>query len=238
MREKFEISSAVLKWIAVVSMVIDHFACAVYNPMVLGCSIESYQILRGIGRIAFPIYCFLLVEGFFHTKNARKYLLNLAIFAIISELPFNMAVFGHVFYMRGQNVYFTLALGLCTMMLLERLNSLYDRTHQIWLIFMQAAVIGVFMLLGEKLEVDYHWKGIAYIIMFYYLKKMRLRKELAAAAGAAAWAIYEIQAVLSFIPIYLYNGKRGRQMKYLFYAIYPLHLLLFGLWRFWILGQL
>ena len=119
------------------------------------------------------------------------------------------------------------------MMLLKRFDG-----FKAWQILMQAAVIAAFMLLGEKLEVDYHWKGIAYIIMFYYLKKMRLRKELAAAVGAAAWAVYEIQAVLSFIPIYFYNGKRGRQMKYLFYAIYPIHLLLFGLWRFWLLGKL
>ena len=232
MREKFGISSAVLKWIAVVSMVIDHFACAVYNPAVWGCSLESYRILRGVGRIAFPIYCFLLVEGFFHTKSVWKYLRNLIIFAIISEIPFNMAVFGHVFYPQGQNVYCTLALGLCAMMLLERFQGFKP-----WQIAVQAAVIAAFMFLGEKLEVDYHWEGIVSIIMFYYLKKLKLRKESAAAVGAAAFAAFEPPAVFSFIPIYLYNGKRGRQMKYLFYAIYPILLLLFGLWRFWILGE-
>lgn len=238
MREKFGISSAILKCIAVVSMVIDHFACAIYNPMVLGCSVESYLILRGIGRIAFPIYCFLLVEGLFYTRNAWKYLRNLLVFAMISEIPFNMAVFGHVFYMNGQNVYCTLALGLGAMMLLEWIDSLCGRVHQIWRILMQAAVIGLFMLLGEKLEVDYHWEGIASIMMFYYLKKLQIRKLLAAAVGAAAFAAFEPPAVFSFVPIYLYNGKRGRQMKYLFYAIYPIHLMLFGLIRFWILGQL
>lgn len=238
MEKKFGISSAVLKWIAVVSMVIDHFACAVYNPAVLGCSLESYRILRGIGRIAFPIYCFLLAEGFFHTRSVWKYLRNLIIFAAISEIPFNMAVFGEVFYLKGQNVYCTLALGLCAMLLLERVSSLCGRVHQVWLIVIQAVIIAVFMLLGEKLEVDYNWEGIASIIMFYYLKKLQLRKDISAMAGAAAFAVYEPPAVFSFIPIYLYNGKRGRHMKYLFYAIYPIHLLLFGLWRFWILGRL
>lgn len=232
MRERLGISSAVLKWIAVISMVIDHFACAVYNPAVLSCSVESYRLLRGIGRIAFPIYCFLLVEGFFHTKSVWKYLRNLVIFAVISEIPFNMAVFGNVFYLRGQNVYFTLALGICAMMLLRRFDG-----FKMWKLLAQALIIAAFMLLGEKLEVDYHWKGIVYIIMFYYLKKLKLRPEIAAAAGAAAFAVYEIQAVFSFIPIYFYNGKRGRQMKYLFYAIYPIHLLLFGLWRFWLIGK-
>lgn len=233
MMEKFGISSVVLKWIAVISMVIDHFACAVYNPRVWGCSIEAYRILRGIGRIAFPIYCFLLVEGFFHTKSAWKYLRNLAIFAVISEIPFNMAVFGNVFYLKGQNVYCTLALGICAMMLLERFGG-----FKAWRILMQAVIICAFMFLGEKLEVDYHWKGIVYIIMFYYLKKLNVRREIAAVFGAAAFAAYELPAVFSFVPVYFYNGERGRQMKYLFYAIYPIHLLLFGIWKFWILGQL
>lgn len=230
MKEKFGISSAVLKWIAVISMMIDHFACAVCNPSVLGCSMEMYRFLRGIGRIAFPIYCFLLVEGFFHTKNVWNYLRNLVIFAVVSEIPFNMAIFGHVFYLKGQNVYFTLALGLCAMILLKKFSGFRKPR-----LLAQAIVIAVFLFLGEYLEVDYHWKGVAYIILFYYLKEWKVQKGLAALAGAVAFAVYEQMAVvLAFVPIYLYNGKRGRQMKYLFYAIYPLHLLVFGLLRFWL----
>lgn len=229
MKEKLGISSAVLKWIAVFSMIIDHFACAVCNPSVLGCSPEVYRNLRRIGRIAFPIYCFLLVEGFFHTKNVWKYLRNLVLFAVISEIPFNMAIFGHVFYPKGQNVYFTLALGLCAMILLKRFAGF--RMPQLLL---QAAIIAMFLFLGEYLDVDYHWKGIAYIVMFYYLKELKIRESLSAVAGAVAFAVYEPPAVLAFVPLYLYNGKRGWQIKYLFYAIYPLHLAVFGMLRFWI----
>ena len=90
MRERFGISAAVLKWIAVVSMVIDHFACSVY-PCLNGYDIGVYHILRGIGRIAFPIYCYLLVEGFFLTKNVWRYLRDLMVFGTDSEIPYNMA---------------------------------------------------------------------------------------------------------------------------------------------------
>ncbi len=168
MRERFGISAAVLKWIAVVSMVIDHFACSVY-PCLNGYDIEVYHILRGIGRIAFPIYCYLLVEGFFLTKNVWRYLRNLLLFAAVSEIPFNMAVLGHVFYPQGQNVYCALAIGICAMMLLKRVDG-----FRVWQLLAQGVVIAVFLFLGEVLEVDYHWKGIAFIVLFYYLRKLRL----------------------------------------------------------------
>lgn len=231
-KDRFGISSAVLKWIAVISMVIDHFACAVY-PYIQGSNIKVYDILRDIGRIAFPIYCFLLVEGFFYTKNVWKYLRNLLLFALASEIPFNMAVFGHVFYPKGQNIYFSLALGICAMILLKRFEGF--RLRQL---VGQAVIVLLFLFLGEYLEVDYHWKGIAYIILFYYLKNLRFEQSVTAIVGAAAFLVYERAAVFAFLPIYLYNGKRGRQVKYLFYAVYPLHLLLFGLLRFWLNQQL
>ena len=232
-RERFGISSAVLKWIAVISMVIDHFACAVY-PYMQGRNTEVYNLFRHvIGRIAFPIYCFLLVEGFFYTKNVWKYLRNLLLFAVISEIPFNMAIFGQVFYPKGQNVYFSLALGICAMILLKRFDGFRMRQ-----LMAQAVIIVLFLFLGEHLEVDYHWKGIAFIILFYYLKKLRFRQSVTAIVGAIAFGLYETYAVLAFLPIYFYNGKRGRQAKYLFYAIYPLHLLVFGLLRFWLNGNL
>ena len=232
MREKIGISSAVLKWIAVISMVIDHFACAVY-PYMQGRSTEVYNIFRGVGRIAFPIYCFLLVEGFFYTKNVWKYLRNLLVFAVISEIPFNMAIFGQVFYPKGQNVYFSLALGICAMILLKRFDGF--RVRQL---LAQAAIVLIFLFLGEHLEVDYHWKGIAYIVLFYYLRKLRMKQSVTAIVGAVAFVVYERAAVLAFLPIYFYNGMRGRQIKYLFYGIYPLHLLVFGLLRFWLNAKL
>ena len=89
--------------------------------------------------------------------------------------------------------------------------------------------------MGEFFDVDYQWKGILFIIMFYYCRNMeKWRRNL---IGICAFA-YEITAPLAFIPIHFYNGERGRQIKYLFYAIYPIHLLVFGIIRFYINGKL
>lgn len=98
---KFGISAAVLKWIAVVTMIIDHFAVAVY-PQFASYEYSVYYIMRKVGRIAFPIYCFLLVEGFFHTKNVAKYLRNCILFAILSEIPFDMAIFERCFIQKDR----------------------------------------------------------------------------------------------------------------------------------------
>lgn len=220
---KFGISAAVLKWIAVVTMIIDHFAVAVY-PQFASYEYSVYYIMRKIGRIAFPIYCFLLVEGFFHTKNVAKYLRNCFLFAILSEIPFDMAIFGKVFYPKGQNVYFTLCIGLATLMIL---NKLRERQAPQYLL-LQALIVALAASAGQFLEVDYHWKGVLFIVMFYYMRNMQ--EWIRNLVGICAFA-YEGTAPLAFLPIHFYNGMRGRQMKYLFYAIYPIHLLIFGLIR-------
>jgi hypothetical protein len=187
-----------------------------------------YDIMRKIGRISFPIYCFLLVEGFFHTRNLKKYILNCLIFALISEIPFDLAVYGRFVYIYGQNVYFTLALGLIAIGVLDKFKYKYDTKY----LFYRLVVIAVFAWLGQVLEVDYHWKGILFIIMFYYCYNIeKWRRNI---IGIAAFA-YEITAPLAFIPIQLYNGTRGKQNKYMFYAIYPVHLLIFGLVRRYLL---
>lgn len=226
---RFGISAAVLKWIAVVTMLIDHFAVAVYWQMA-GRDYDIYFVLRRVGRIAFPIYCFLLVEGFFHTRNVAKYLRNCLLFAVISEIPFNMAIFGKVFYLQGQNVYFTLCIGLCALMILNKFKS----KHEIQYTLLKLIVIALAAYAGEILDVDYHWKGVLFIIMFYYVRNMQ--EWIRNLAVLCAFA-YEVTAPLALIPIHFYNGNRGRQLKYLFYAIYPLHLLLFGLIRFYLMGK-
>lgn len=220
---KFGISAAVLKWIAVVTMIIDHFAVAVY-PQFASYEYSVYYIMRKVGRIAFPIYCFLLVEGFFHTKNVAKYLRNCILFAILSEIPFDMAIFGKVFYPKGQNVYFTLCIGLATLIMLNKLRE--RQAPQFMLL--QALMVALAASAGQFLEVDYHWKGILFIVMFYYMRNMQ--EWIRNLVGICAFA-YEGTAPLAFLPIHFYDGTRGKQMKYLFYAIYPIHLLIFGLIR-------
>lgn len=229
--KNFGISAAVLKWIAVVTMIIDHFAASVYGQLENNIY-EVYRLQRYIGRIAFPIYCFLLVEGFFYTRSRGRYILRCLIFAVLSEIPFDMAIFGSIFYLKGQNVYFTLTLGLCALWCIDRVRQ--ARLWHLLSYIVQGVIIAVFLLAGQCLEVDYHWKGVFFIIMFYYCRG--LQDWVRNIAGVAAFA-YEVTAPLAFIPIQLYNGKRGKQNKYLFYAVYPVHLLIFGIIRFYITGK-
>lgn len=228
--KKFRLSAAALKWIAVVTMVIDHFGLAVYRQLP-GYDHDVYFILRKIGRIAFPIYCFLLVEGFFHTKDVRKYLGRCFLFAVISEIPFDMAVFGRIIYLQGQNVFFTLCIGLCALSIIDK----FKYRHEMRYILLKASVIVLAACAGEVFDVDYHWKGVMFIIMFYCVRDMR--EWIRNLAGICAFA-YELTAPLAFIPIHFYNGERGRQAKYLFYAIYPAHLLMLGVIRLWLNGNL
>ena len=207
-QKRFGISAAVLKWIAVVTMVIDHFAAAVYWLMA-EYYYEVYFVMRKIGRIAFPIYCFLLVEGFYHTRSKMKYLRNCFLFAVISEIPFDMAIFGKVVYPQGQNVFFTLCIGLCALIVLDR----FQERHEIRYVLFKLIFIVSAAYMGEILDVDYHWKGVLYIIMFYYIRNMQEWVRNLAVIFAYA---EEVTAPLAVIPIHFYNGKRGRQMKYLF----------------------
>lgn len=220
------LSASTLKWIAICSMLIDHFAIAVYWQLEQH-TYETYRLLRDIGRIAFPIYCFLLVEGFFHTRDIKKYITRCFLFACISEIPFDMAVHGTIWYPKGQNVYLTLTIGLCTLYVLERLkgNEIKDMWGRI-------ACIAVGAGLAQILEADYHCLGVLFIVMFYYCRGMNpwYRDIL----GAAAFA-YEKTAPLAFIPIHLYNGKRGLKLKYVFYLVYPVHLAVYGIIRMYFL---
>ena len=125
MREKKGLSGSTLKLIAIITMFIDHIGAVIVERMLYvtgntgSFTYEQMQnldtILRSIGRIGFPLFCFLLVEGFLHTRNLGKYALRLLVFAVVSELPFNLAFAGQLFFAGYQNVFFTLLIGLITM---------------------------------------------------------------------------------------------------------------------------
>lgn len=211
-----------LKWIAICSMIIDHFAVAIFQQSTMY-NYSTYRLLRDIGRIAFPIYCFLLVEGFFKTSNVNKYITRMFVFALLSEVPFDMAIYGRIFYPQGQNVFWTLTFGLCTIYVLDKIKG-----PGIGRIIAQFVVVCVQMAFAQFMEVDYHYRGIFFIVMFYYCKFMQdwVRNII----GVIAFA-YERTAPLAFIPIQLYNGQRGMKLKYFFYLVYPAHLLIFGIIR-------
>jgi hypothetical protein len=175
-----------------------------------------YSSFRDIGRLAFPIFCFLLVEGFLHTRNVWKYAGRLFLFALISEIPFDIALKGSWYFPAKQNVYFTLLIGLLVLIAICALTD--HMTHRL---FLAVLPIAAGMWLANWINTDYNYKGVLLIAILYLMKSSRLYQCLGGAA-AVAW---ELPAPLAFVPIYLYNGTRGRQMKYLFYWFYPVHLM-------------
>lgn len=221
------LSGSMLKLIAVITMTIDHTA-VVFEPWfqtidipfvdfpVLDGELTLYWLLRLIGRVAFPIYCFLIGEGFRHTRNQRKYALRLLIFAVISELPYNMLSNGKWLDPQAQNVFFTLFLGLAMIYAFEYIKSNWKK----YLVMLGIATVSVY------LKADYDLSGVLLVFLIYVLRKHP------AAQAILAYPLLNIgpAALMAFIPINLYNGKRGfikaPVLKLLFYAFYPLHILI------------
>lgn len=176
-----------------------------------------YRSSRDIGRLAFPIFCFLIVEGFLHTKNACKYAIRLFLFALISEVPFDIALKGAWYFPAKQNVYFTLLIGLLVIMAMDFITE-----HLTRLLPLAVLPVAAGMWLANYINTDYNYKGVFLIAALYFTHESRLF-QCAAGSVSVAW---EMPAPLSFIPIWLYNGTRGRQMKYFFYFFYPVHLMI------------
>lgn len=239
------ISGSTLKLIAIVTMLIDHVGAVVLIRMLLAGMKQSsaidqdlwsiYRLSRDIGRIAFPIFCFLLVEGFERTRDRGRYALRLGIFALVSEIPFNLAITGKMLDFGYQNVYFTLLIGLLTMMLVNRVSDLKKPERDGWMWDVAWAGFGTIIKLGlvaagvwvaECLHTDYGALGILCIMVLFLF---RSNTKVQALAGACAF-LWEIPAPLAFIPVGWYNGTRGLKLKYVFYLFYPIHLLvLYGI---------
>lgn len=219
------ISGSTIKMIAIISMLIDHIGAVVvermlYFPQYREELLTLYMILRSIGRLGFPIFCFLLVEGFAHTGNVWKYALRLGVFALLSEVPFDLAFSDSLLYNGYQNVFFTLLIGLLAMLLIDRIGKRKWPLALKVLLQLCAAVAG--MYIAEFMRTDYGALGVMCIMTVYIFRKNRLAQVI---AGAVVF-LWEIPASAAFLPVAAYNGKRGWKMKYFFYAFYPCHLLL------------
>lgn len=227
--EKKYLSGSTLKIIACVSMFIDHVfyvlmhTYAGYISSLDYASIQRFNRLyifgRNVGRIAFPIFCFLLVEGFFHTKNIKKYLIRLFIMALVSEHAFNLLYSGEHFCRDGQNVFFTLFISLLTIWGIDTvLRS--DRFNPTASSILIALIALAGCLSAYFLKSDYSYHGVMSAVVFYFLHQSLL---LACLGGAVTFT-WEPWAITAVIPIFLYNGKRGLRTKYFFYLFYPLHI--------------
>lgn len=231
------ISSAVLKNIAVVTMLIDHIGAVIVTRLLIKNGVSEglydiYMAMRIIGRFAFPIYCFLLVEGFQRTHDVKKYLGRMFLFALLSEVPFDLALSGKAWYPAYQNVFFTLFLGLLTIAGLQLVEQHFGGA-EIWKGFLRVGLDAVIVIAGCALalilKTDYNFKGVMAIVILYLFRN---RKKAQICAGVVIFLLMdglEMFAALSFILIWFYNGTRGRQNKYFFYFFYPVHLLLLWL---------
>lgn len=201
-----------LKLLAMLAMTADHIG-AVFFPEI--------PLLRWIGRLAMPVLCFFIGEGLRHTRSPRRYLLRLTGFALLSELPFDLAFYGGIEW-GHQNVYFTLALGLLA------LWAIQSRGMEGWLLALTAA------LAAELLGCDYGMYGVLLILLLDRFH--RARSEQLAASALLNLAFFGLQTqTLSLIALpllWLYNGKRGRDDRRLFYLYYPAHLCVLGILRF------
>ncbi len=229
-------SNFVLKLIALVCMIIDHY----------GATFGNIILMRGIGRIAFPIYAFLIAEGCAKTRDLKKYVLRLLLFAFISEIPFDLLLYNTFFtpdknaiLLNGfviltpayQNVFFTLALGALS----TYFYKVFIETRK------SIMIVGLFGVLFATLFIksDYDIIGVLLILILYSIPQkigkviVILIFSLNTCLGQP-WPIYLV--LLAPLFIFLYNGKRGPNNAFIrwgFYVAYPLHLLIiFFLWRF------
>lgn len=212
-------TSAVLKYIAIISMLIDHIGAFILEDM-YGTNSTIYILSRSIGRIAFPIFAFLLVESFKKTKSRKKYFINLLIFALLSEIPFDLANKGSLMDFNQQNIFFTLLTNLTMLYVIEGMKI--DKTDLKGI--SEILIVLLFSLVSMLFKFDYSF--FAPLVVYSYYKfygniKMRfLASELS--LYFEAFSLVHVSNIL----IYFYNGKRGRQNKYFFYFFYPLHLLI------------
>lgn len=226
-KNKYKIlSGSVLKTIALITMLIDHYAAIILDNLFefkrtlfvfLGTKYSVYFILRMVGRIAFPIYVFLLVEGYLYTHDRKKYGLNILIFALISEIPWNLAHKGEFFYSE-QNVFFTLFLGFLAMYFYDEFQENPKKQFiSLIILFFAAAVFGA----------DYGTVGLGFIIFMYIFRENNTRNNILKPIIGSCFLPYSVMIMISFLPIMMYNGKRGfikgKFLKYLYYIIYPLH---------------
>ena len=216
-------SGSTLKLIAIITMLIDHIGAAVIARLLIAGQgsemlYKIYYAMRTVGRVAFPIFCFLLVERIFLHGSRKKYALRLFGFALLSE-------YRSIWHFQGkyefgyQNVFFTLLIGLLTIMLFDAVVK-----KQEWHPVLRSA-LPVIITFGNGCTIcctQIMMQSVLAILVFYMTQRQMRGLQIVAGCLAFCW---ELPAIVAFIPIAFYNGKRGWNIKYLFYAFYPVHLL-------------
>ena len=230
-----------LKLIAMACMLLDHLWATLINGNLW---------MTCVGRIAFPIFAFQVAEGYTHTKNFKRYLLRMFLFALAAELPYNLMAGGWWFHPLGQNVMFTFCLALLLIRLIDKAWA----KHRVWGIVATVAGTTLGYLVGFITFVDYYGYGILMVLVFWLFRNVKFGRFIQLAAmiyincvmvgglhlefslfGQLLSFPTQGFALLALIPIFLYNGQRGIQNKafqYTVYAFYPVHMLILWLIAF------
>ena len=238
--KSWQFTSFMLHVLAMVLMLCDHAWATV---------LSRYDWLTWIGRIAFPIFAFLIVEGFHHTKSRKKYLLRMLLFALISEIPFNLMYGDRVFYPYHQNVLWTFLIALLGLCAVEAVRK---KGKKILAALTFAGVFLLGFLLGMITMVDYYGFGVMTVLLFYLFRGRRwwhflgqfiglywINLELLGGlyvpvmiGGREIQIVQQGMAMLALIPIWLYKGEQGpynKTIKAIYYWFYPAHILILAM---------
>lgn len=219
------ISGSELKLLAVILMTLDHIGLTLVEQGALGGGLETAPavwwyvdlLLQGLGRLAFPIFAFFVAEGAFYTRHKKEYGLRLLIFALISEIPFDLAIFGQPVYLGCQNVMFTFLLAYISILGIQK-----NARRPVLKVLCGAAGCAA----GAVFQTDYGAVGVLMVILLYLLKGSSFRTlagVIVAGLDSIGWFGL---AALAFVPLHFYHEERGRfPGKYFFYCYYPAHLL-------------
>ncbi len=238
-KRSFDLSASTLHILAMAFMLLDHLWATV---------ISGQWWMTAIGRLAFPIFAFMITEGYYHTKNLRRYVRRLLICALISEIPFNLMTTGSPIYPFHQNVIWTFLLGIWLIHLNEK-----ARTKKVWiriLVLLGTLVVGY--LAGLITFVDYYGAGVLTVLVFALFRERNPWCRLGQLAalfvlnvltlGGVTYYVpffgielpvrIQALALLALIPIWFYRGRQGirsRTFQHFRYAFYPAHMLILAL---------
>jgi len=228
------LDGTVLKIIAMVSMVFDHVG-DMFFPDVLW--------PRMIGRLAMPLFAFCITEGYIHTRDKKKYLIRMGVFALVSEVPFDLAFEGKV-SLNHQNIMLTFFMSILALMLFDLIRG--KKNEDTGRYSIGKTILGSLVIIGTAavailIKADYTIFAVISVFLFYLFKDTK--HFIRTGVGVAFLALtrtmgYYCTTGLSIIPLLLYNGKKGKGLKWLFYAFYPGHLLLLYLIKLIVNGQL
>ncbi len=240
MKEKLELSSNKLKVIAIICMIIDHVGYFYLNKIPL----ELYLLFRGIGRIAMPLFVFLLVEGYFHTKNLKKYFFRIIMGAIVTQCILITLNYINVNYfytkippIKFLNILFSFAIILIMLRILDKnILKFKNNKEKIIDIFIRSIIVLTLIIIYFVVKIDYGIYLCFIAMCMYYFKKLENKIDkitsyiiqisvLMICSVLAIKNVIGILAALAYIFIYLYNNQKGKRSKILsgiFYLIYPI----------------